>query len=61
LFDLTVFLSLPLAKLERRLVQRWLDQGFDLAAATERASGNDMQNARLVVGKSSVANFTLTE
>lgn len=55
LFDLTVMLRVPEADLERRLVQRWLDHGHDLAAAQARAAGNDLPNARLVVQQSRLA------
>ncbi|WP_176086522.1 nucleoside/nucleotide kinase family protein [Martelella sp. HB161492] len=47
-FDLTVALDVPLAVLEDRLVARWLEQGFTLAAAQRRARENDLVNARLV-------------
>jgi pantothenate kinase len=52
LFDLTVMLTAPFAELERRLVQRWLDQGLPPQAARERALGNDIPNARIVVDRS---------
>ncbi len=45
LWDFTVFLDVPIAVLERRLVDRWLSYGFDAAAAATRARGNDLANA----------------
>lgn len=48
LFDLKVFLDVPEAELERRLIQRWLDYGHDEASARAKALGNDIPNARLV-------------
>lgn len=48
LFDFTVFLDVDEAELSRRLVQRWLDHGLNLADATIRAESNDLPNARLV-------------
>ncbi|MDP4033430.1 MAG: nucleoside triphosphate hydrolase [Pseudorhodobacter sp.] len=47
-FDLTVFLQVPEAELERRLVQRWLDHGHALQAARDKALSNDIPNARRV-------------
>jgi pantothenate kinase len=60
-YDLTVFLSVPLATLEKRLVQRWIDHGLDLAAAEKRASDNDLENAKLIMSQSVAADVTLTE
>lgn len=61
LFDLTVFLRVPEAELERRLAQRWLDHGMDPEAAREKALGNDIPNARLVATASRPADITLTQ
>ena len=49
IWDLSVFLDVPLPELERRLVARWLGHGFDDARAKEKALGNDIPNARRVV------------
>lgn len=49
LWDLTLFLDVPLATLETRLVQRWLDQGLSPDAARARAEGNDLPNARRIL------------
>ncbi len=59
-FDLTVFLDVPEAELERRLVQRWLDHGHDAAAARARALSNDIPNARRVMAGSLPANFIIS-
>ena len=59
LFDLTVFLKVPLAELERRLIQRWLDHGFTPAAAEAKARGNDIPNAELVLKESAAADYRL--
>ncbi len=45
LWDLSIRLEVPLAELEARLVQRWLDLGFARAEAEARARGNDLVNA----------------
>lgn len=59
--DLTVFLVVPLAELERRLVRRWLDHGYAPAEAVAKAAGNDLTNARLVQDFSVAADFILAE
>ncbi|MEX1215675.1 nucleoside/nucleotide kinase family protein [Saccharospirillum sp.] len=51
LFDLKVYLDVPMETLEQRLTQRWLDHGFDADMAHKKVSGNDLPNARLVVQK----------
>lgn len=45
-WDLTVKLEVPYAELEKRLIARWLENGFDHAGATARAQENDLPNAR---------------
>jgi pantothenate kinase len=54
-FDRTLFLSVPEAELERRLVERWVQHDHTPEEATARALGNDMPNARLVIGRSAAA------
>ncbi len=49
LFDLTIFIDVPLAELERRLLTRWTDLGRSKQAAHAWVEGNDLPNARLVV------------
>lgn len=61
LWDLTVFLDVPEAELERRLVARWLHHGLDPAAARHRAEANDLPNARIVVARSAPADLRLSE
>lgn len=51
LFDRTLFIAAPEAVLHERLVRRWRDHGLDPEAALARAEGNDMANARLVLGQ----------
>ncbi len=60
-FDLSVFLDVPIAELERRLVQRWLDHGMDEKAAKAKASGNDIANATLVANNSVPADLVLAQ
>lgn len=59
LFDLTVFLHVSREVLQARLIQRWLDQGYDLHGARERALSNDIPNARLVVESSIPADIVV--
>lgn len=49
LFDVTVWLDVPRAELERRLVQRWLDHGLPQEAAQARALSNDLPNAERAI------------
>jgi pantothenate kinase len=60
-FDATVFLGPSLATLESRLIERWLDHGFTAEAARQKAHGNDMVNARVVMEKSLSADLILAE
>jgi len=49
LWDYSVFLDVPFAELERRLIARWLGYGYDPEEAREKALGNDIPNARRVL------------
>jgi pantothenate kinase len=60
-YDLSVFLSVPVPELEKRLVQRWIDHGLNPAAARKRAQDNDLENAKLIADHSVPADFILTE
>ncbi|MEZ5792583.1 MAG: nucleoside triphosphate hydrolase [Nitratireductor sp.] len=59
LFDLSIFLDVEESELEHRLVQRWLDYGFDDEAARAKAFGNDIPNARLVQHNSRKADIVM--
>lgn len=48
-FDLRVFLKVSLTTLEKRLMQRWLDQGMSEVQARRKVEQNDLPNARAVV------------
>ncbi|PJF11048.1 nucleoside triphosphate hydrolase [Pseudorhodobacter sp. MZDSW-24AT] len=61
MFDMTVFVEVPEAELERRLVARWLHYGHAPEAARARALSNDIPNARLVVAHSRAADVTLRQ
>ncbi len=49
LFDLTVFIDVPIDELERRLLARWTGLGRDAGAARAWVEQNDLPNARLVL------------
>ncbi|ABF63104.1 fructokinase [Ruegeria sp. TM1040] len=48
IWDVSIRLEVPMADLEARLVQRWLDHGLNHDAAVARAQGNDLANARAI-------------
>lgn len=60
-FDLSLFLDVPFATLEQRLIQRWLDHGADAEAARKRALSNDIPNAQTVTQQSYPADFILQD
>lgn len=49
LFDYSVFIEVPFEELERRLIQRWLDLGFDMDYAKNWIASNDALNIRHVL------------
>jgi pantothenate kinase len=60
LFDLSIFLDVPKAELERRLTQRILHHGHDEAYAKNWIASNDMLNADEVISNSAVADITIS-
>ncbi len=59
LFDFTVFIKVEKSELERRLIQRWLDHGFDMVYARNWVASNDALNIDAVISGSAQADFTL--
>lgn len=59
-FDLTIMLKEPEDIIEERLRKRWLDLGFDPAAAESKLKSNDLPNMRLVLGHSLIADVILS-
>lgn len=57
LFDLTIFIDVPIAELERRLLARWTDLGRSEEAARAWVEGNDLPNAQLVIEDSRSADI----
>ncbi len=57
LFDLTIFIDVSMAELERRLLARWTDLGRSEETARAWVEGNDLPNARLVIESSRPADI----
>jgi pantothenate kinase len=60
LFDVSVFLDVPKAELERRLTRRILDHGHDAAYAANWIASNDMLNAEEVITNSAPADIVVS-
>ena len=58
-FDLKVLLAPPSGVLETRLIQRWIDHGYNADEAKARAQDNDIPNALYVLANSVFADITL--
>jgi pantothenate kinase len=61
LFDLTVWIDVPEAELDRRLVDRWDHYGRDPVAARNWIDSNDMPNIRRVIRGSRSADVVIGE
>ncbi len=59
LFDFSIYLNVPIEELERRLIKRWLDHGFDMNHATNWIANNDIHNIREVIANSSGADLAI--
>ncbi|MGL4320962.1 MAG: nucleoside/nucleotide kinase family protein [Paracoccaceae bacterium] len=59
LFDLTLFLDVPEAELDRRLLDRWAHYGKSPEAARAWIDGNDLPNIRRVMNGSRQADLTI--
>lgn len=59
LWDFSLFLDIPEAELERRLLARWHQHGLSDSAARQKAETNDLPNARLVQRNSLAADLKL--
>lgn len=60
LFDMTVYLSVPLEELDRRLVARWDHFGRERQAARKWIDDNDLPNIRHVIEGSAPADVVYT-
>ncbi|MCB1332337.1 MAG: AAA family ATPase [Roseivivax sp.] len=61
LWDMTVWIDVPIEVLRARLVQRWLHYGKTPEAAAAQAEGNDLANARTIIAESRPADVRLTQ
>ncbi|MFO1032795.1 MAG: nucleoside/nucleotide kinase family protein [Hyphomicrobiales bacterium] len=61
LFDLTVFIDVAHEELRNRLIQRWLDHGFDMAYARNWIATNDDLNIAHVLAHRAPADVVLTQ
>lgn len=59
LWNLSIYLDVPLAEIERRLVQRWLDHGLAPKKARARAHSNDIPNALRLSANGKTADIVL--
>jgi pantothenate kinase len=61
LFDLTIWIDVPEAELDRRLMARWAHYGKTPADARAWIDGNDMPNIRRVVAGSCPADLVIRQ
>lgn len=59
LFDYTIFLDVPRAELERRLIQRWLDHGRTPEDGRNWVNTNDLPNVDRVLAKRRQADLVI--
>jgi pantothenate kinase len=59
IFDFTVYKKVPIEVLEQRLIERWLDLGFDMDYAKNWIASNDLLNIKTVIAESSEADLVL--
>ena len=59
LFDLSAWIDVPMAEIERRLRARWDGYGFDAAQMAAKMEGNDLPNARDAAENSAPADVTV--
>lgn len=60
-FDVSIFINPGIEELERRLLKRWRDHGYDEEAARRKALGNDIPNAHRVVEHQRAADLVLAD
>lgn len=60
-WSLTIFIDPGMEVLEMRLIERWLDHGFDRRQARDKALGNDIPNAKHVLANSVPALINLVD
>ncbi|WP_026613369.1 nucleoside triphosphate hydrolase [Ensifer aridi] len=60
-FDFSILIDPGIEVLERRLLQRWYDHGYDEETARKKAFGNDIPNARRVLGNCRPSDLVITD
>ncbi|HXV30809.1 MAG TPA: nucleoside triphosphate hydrolase [Sinorhizobium sp.] len=60
-FDYSIFIDPGIEVLEERLLKRWSDHGYDEEVARGKAFGNDIPNARRVVGSHRPADIVIRD
>ncbi len=60
-FDFSIFINPGIEELERRLLKRWYDHGYEEEAAKRKAHGNDIPNAHRVVEHQRRADLELAD
>ncbi|KQI73862.1 hypothetical protein AN191_01105 [Loktanella sp. 5RATIMAR09] len=55
----SIWIDAPIAELERRLMQRWFDEGFSEAEARFKVGENDLLNAKYVQSNSRACDLVL--
>ncbi|WFU47956.1 nucleoside triphosphate hydrolase [Sinorhizobium terangae] len=60
-FDFSIFIDPGLEVIERRLLQRWFEHGYDDETAKAKAFGNDIPNARRVLGSYRPADLVIRD
>jgi pantothenate kinase len=60
-FDYSIFIDPGIDVLEQRLLQRWYDHGYDVETARTKAFGNDIPNARRVVGSRRASDLVIRD
>ena len=60
-FDLPIIILPKTEILEKRLIDRWLEQGFSLENAKTKAYSNDIPNAKSVLANSAYVDHTYEE
>lgn len=58
-WTLTIFLDIKLETVKQRLIERWVDHGLSYEAAVQRAIGNDLKNANIVINRSASSDIVI--
>lgn len=59
MYDFTVFLKPNIETVKKRLIDRWMNNGYDLEGARHRALSNDIPNSEMVIDHSIEADLMI--